>query len=544
MYYKNNNYKYIYMDEQETQVKVMSKSKTKMAIAVGFLGFAALAAGFAGLRTNNLKPDLVFVKATAVADGDMNKFSITIQNVGRATVTSPFVLNIKLGDHQNVIKNLKVLNPLSSSRRANYENLESESGSFDILVKNFKLGRGQSTTITYWFLIPSDYSVDYLPFTYNWDSTNVVSEPDESNTYKGKFDIIKMGLIKETFSTNSMISCQSDNDCGVGGGVSMCTNEQQVSEFSTGKCLATGVCEVVNTVGPCTDSSVSSTPSTKPDLIVEDISFTRVVTSTDNVIFKVTIKNIGEGKADATNTPLGLLAVQIERQSKITGDWMPVGVSGTFASVLNPGEETYLNSGVTLIDTAKIRLTVDLQNGSSYIVESDENNNQLTKDIEEFVPSDVLHPVATSISDPVLPDLIIQNFSITDSTYAGMKQVSVTIKNIGDAPALRPSTMHQNFGTFVVQLYFMNDNGSVYAFPQYLSSNIYYSTMNLATGKEMTISQEVQMNDTFLTSYDQIKMIVDWVEGSVTSVAPFTEPGRGYILESNEDNNEKTKRFR
>ena len=68
--------------------------------------------------------------------------------------------------------------------------------------------------------------------------------------------------------------------------------------------------------------------------------------------------------------------------------------------------------------------------------------------------------------------------------------------------------------------------------------------MNLATGKEMTISQEVQMNDTFLTSYDQIKMKVDWVEGSVTSVAPFTEPGRGYILESNEDNNEKTKRFR
>jgi len=31
------------------------------------------------------------------------------------------------------------------------------------------------------------------------------------------------------------------------------------------------------------------------------------------------------------------------------------------------------------------------------------------------------------------------------------------------------------------------------------------------------------------------------LDGSVVSVAPFTYPDKGYILESNEDNNELTK---
>jgi len=167
-----------------------------------------------------------------------------------------------------------------------------------------------------------------------------------------------------------------------------------------------------------------------------------------------------------------------------------------------------------------------------------------TTDAASTPVSDTVTSTPTATTVEPMPDLVIQNFNISDSPYAGRKNVSITIKNIGNAPALRPSTMHQNFGTFVVQLYFMHDDGSVYAFPQYLSSNIYYATMNLAAGKEMTISKDVQMADTYLTNFDQIKMKVDWVEGSVTSIAPFTEPGRGYILESNEDNNEKTKKFR
>ena len=527
------------MGEESTQVQTVVQSKTKMAIAVGFLGLAAFAAGFAGLRTSVSLPDLVFVKAGATTEEGMNKFSITLQNSGGTNVSSPFILNIKLGEQKNVVKTLKVLNPISKDVKESYENLESENGSFDILVKNYNLGRGQSTTITYWFVIPEDYEVDYLPFTYTWDSTNVVSEVSEvNNTYKGKFDIVKMGLIKKNSSDDSAISCQSSSDCGVGGGVSECTNEQQVSSFSTGKCLTTGFCEVVNTVGPCTDSSVSSTPLVKPDLIVEGISFTRVVTSTNDVMFKVLIKNIGEGKADAVNTPLGLFAVQLERQSKITGDWMPIGVSGTFASVLNSGEKTYLNSGVKLTDTNKIRVTVDLQNGSSYIVESDENNNQLTKNIDELVPADVLNSVATS---PALPDLIVKDFIVDRTNYVGMKHFDIVVKNIGNATAIRPIGMHQNFGTFVVQLYFLAEDGSTIT-TKWLSSDPYHtSSLSLVSGTELNISEDVQITDAIFNYSKKIKMKVDWLEGSVTSIAPFTYPGKGYILESNEDNNELTK---
>ncbi|MDD2656837.1 MAG: CARDB domain-containing protein [Patescibacteria group bacterium] len=530
------------MGEESTQVQTVVQSKTKMAVAVGFLGLAAFAAGFAGIRTNNLKPDLVYIKANATIEDGMNKFSITLKNAGSANVSTPFVLTIRLGENKNVVRNIKVLNSVSKDTRESYENLESENGSFDILVKNFNLARGQSTVITYWFVIPEDYGVDYLPFTYNWDSTNVVSEVSETNnTYKGKLDIVKMGLIKKSSSGGSAISCQSNNDCGVGGGVSECTNKQQTSSFSTGKCLTTGFCEVVNTVGPCTDSSVSSTPSVKPDLIVEDISFTRVVTSTNDVIFKVLIKNIGEGKADAINTPLGLFAVQLERQSKITGDWMPVGVSGTFASVLNPGEKTYLNSGVKLTDTNKIRVTVDLQNGSSYVVESDENNNQLTKKIDEFVPAEFLNPVAISTSESSLPDLIIQDFVVSRTNNLGEKHFDIVVKNIGNATAVRPTGMHQNFGTFVVQLYFIREDGSTIT-TKFLSSNPYRtSSLSLVSGAELNISEDIQITDAIFNYSKKVKMKVDWLEGSVTSVAPFTYPGKGYVLESNEDNNELTK---
>jgi len=424
------------MDDETTQVQVKSASKTKMAIAVGFLGLAALAAGFAGLRGSVLRPDLIHFMSTTAADGGLNKFSVTLKNVGGSDVRSPFILNIKLGDGVNVVRKIKVL---SDQTKEGYENLESDNGSFDILVTNYRLGRNQKTTITYWFVIPSDYNSDFLPLTYTLDTTNVVPESNElNNMYKGKFNIAQAGFIKDTayfygygynpvtgepnqpsygYGYNPVtgeINCQSSNDCGVGGGVGYCVNGQQTSTFSTGKCLSTGVCEVITTTNTCTDSNVSST---------------------------------------------------------------------AFASTT---------------------------------------------------------PVVDSTNIPALPDLVIKDFSVTRSSYAGMKHFTITINNIGNATAVRPSTMHQNFGTFVVQVYFIAEDGSVIASP-YLSSDLYYSSMSLAAGKGLTISKDMQLSDAILNASKKIKMKVDWLDGSVVSVAPFTYPDKGYILESNEDNNELTK---
>jgi len=145
----------------------------------------------------SLQPDLAYNTSSDTTDGKLNKFSVTLKNTGKANVTSPFVLNIKLGDGTNIVKSLKVLNPLSSSRRSNYENLESDNGSFDILVKNYRLRPGQSNTITYWFVLPSDYNSEVLPVVYTWDTTNAVTESNESNRVKQQFNIQNRGFLKE-----------------------------------------------------------------------------------------------------------------------------------------------------------------------------------------------------------------------------------------------------------------------------------------------------------------------------------------------------------
>ena len=364
------------MDEQQTQVQTVSASKTKMAIAVGFLGLAAFAAGFAGLRTSVSLPDLVFVKAGTTTEEGMNKFSITLQNSGKTNVSSPFILNIKLGDQKNIVKKLKVLNSVSGNNKGSYENLESETGSFDILVKNYNLGRGQSTTITYWFVIPGEYEADYLPFTYVWDTTNVVSEVNEANnTYKGKLDIVKMGLVKES-----------------------------------------------------------------------------------NVVYEVV----------TMDTPTSTTKIE------------------------------------------QIDLITSTSTSSSTVTEQ-------------------------------LPDLIVKDFIVDRTSYVGMKHFDIVVKNIGNATAIRPIGMHQNFGTFVVQLYFLAEDGSTIT-TKWLSSDPYHtSSLSLVSGTELNISEDVQITDAIFNYSKKIKMKVDWLEGSVTSIAPFTYPGKGYILESNEDNNELTK---
>lgn len=366
----------IIMGEESTQVQTVVQSKTKMAVAVGFLGLAAFAAGFAGIRTNIAKSDLLFEKSTVSTEGELNKFSITLKNAGSANVSTPFVLSIKIGENKNVIRNIKVLNPVSKDNKESYENLESENGSFDILVKNFNLARGQSTVITYWFVIPEDYDVDYLPFTYNWDSTNVVSEVSETNnTYKGKYNIVEMGLIKEkSFIEESTI----------------------------------------------TDTSTSTTKVEQIDLITS--------TSTS----------------------------------------------------------------------------------SSVMVEQ-------------------------------LPDLIIQDFTVSRTNYVGMRHFDIVLKNIGSIAAVRPTSMYQNLGTFAVQLYFISEDGSVSVSNKYFSSTINYSSLKLEPSAKLTISSDLQISDAIFNSYKKIKMKVDWLEGSIISIAPFAYPEKGYILESNEDNNELTK---
>ncbi|PJC53099.1 MAG: hypothetical protein CO029_04620 [Candidatus Magasanikbacteria bacterium CG_4_9_14_0_2_um_filter_41_10] len=471
------------MDEEQIQVQTVTVSKTKMAVAIGLLGISALAAGFAGVRFGNFKPDLIVAHVSENGNDQtqLNEFSITLVNKGRGTVTSPFVLNVTLGDGTNIVKNIKVSNPLSAKTKSSYQVLESDTGSFDILVKNYRLAPGQTDTITFWFVLPSDYNSDMLPITYTWDTTNVVSEISELNLLQQTFDIPQLGFIKEsapitnwclnlkencslsslgdTTSCDGMIypseekcqevaamydwapnpspkgfqytlvtstiaiACQSDSDCNPRSGSSECFNGQETSSFTSGTCLPVGFCEVVHTSGTCEDPNVAT-------------STTAFVTSTASA---------------ATSTS----------------------------------------------------------------------------------------PVANATNN--LPDLIVKDFTVTRSSNTGFEHFTIVIKNIGNATAVRPTSMHQNLGTFVVQLYFVDEHGVVTASNQFLSSDLYYSKLNLGPDKELTISKDLQIA---FGNYTKIKMKVDWLDGSITSiVAPFIYPDKGYIVESNEDNNELTKDF-
>jgi len=359
-----------------------------MAVAIGLLGLSALAAGFAGMRARaTYKPDIVFAKAGATTEDGMNKFSITLLNKGSVEVKSPFILNITLGGKKNPVYQMEVMNPPSKDVKGSTEKLESKLGSFDVLVKNYNLKPGESTTITYWFVIPSDYDKDDLPFAYTWDTTNLVDEKDEKNTYTGSFDIEKMGLVKEA-----------------------------------------AILEETPVPAPETVSATTTTPTT-------------------------------------TTTP----------------------------------EE----------DTA-------------------------IKDSSLPVP---------------MPDLVIEDFNITNSTIVGSKKFTVVVKNIGNATAQRPPEFYQNylyqsFGLVLIKFYFINENGEMVAHPAYINSKLYNSQNELAPGKSMTVSQDIPITDNYFSDYTKIKMKVDWLEGSIVNVSPFIYPNKGYILESNEDNNEMTKMIR
>ncbi|EKE07386.1 MAG: hypothetical protein ACD_18C00101G0002 [uncultured bacterium] len=54
-------------------------------------------------------------------------------------------------------------------------------------------------------------------------------------------------------TSTTAIVCQTNDDCGVGGGCSECVNGGQSCSASTGKCLSTGICEVNNTTQSCTN---------------------------------------------------------------------------------------------------------------------------------------------------------------------------------------------------------------------------------------------------------------------------------------------------
>jgi len=219
------------MDEENIQTKTVAVSKTKMAVAIGLLGLSALAAGFSGLRYGRFKPDLTFAHSSSNGNDltQLNQFSITFQNAGNASITSPFVLNIKLGyGTADVVKSIKVLNPVSDRIRGSYEILESDTGSFDVLVRNYNLDRGQTDTITFWFVIPSDYNSDKLPVEYTVDPTNTVSEADETNNrYKQKFDIAQSGLIQEAPPEFVRVVTALEDD-----GSSITTNDPEFSDVA------------------------------------------------------------------------------------------------------------------------------------------------------------------------------------------------------------------------------------------------------------------------------------------------------------------------
>ncbi len=362
------------MDEQQTQVQTVSVSKTKMAVAVGLLGLSALAAGFAGLRAGTTKADLFIAKTTSAKESDMNKFSITIENKGSATVSSPFVVHIQLGDGQNAVYSLKVMNPPSDTIRGSYENIESKDGEFDVLVKNFKLKRGQSTTLTYWFVIPSEYESESLTFDHTLDSTNLVSESNEDNNrYKGTYDIKQMELVRET---------------------TQATQDTVTAPMTTSTPTSTPPIEQLQQLEP------PPVIEKLPDLIIKDFTVTSS-TYPGQKHFNVVIKNIGDATANkiSMSSLHGTFQVQLyfvrEDGTTVSADKFLQSDTFYTAWSLLPNQELTISKDLPISfgNYTKIKMKVDWLEGSvtsiipflypekGYILESNEDNNEFTKAI-------------------------------------------------------------------------------------------------------------------------------------------------------------------
>src|SRR3989339_574771 len=198
------------MDEQQVQTKTLSKSKTKMAVAVGFLGLAALAAGFAGLKIKGQKPDLAFngagTNVVQTVDGEFNRFSYTMKNFGSGTNATPFQLNIKLGDgtSANSVKKVRFWKFIYSTLNepvGNYQVMNSDDGSFTLPLNNIVLAPGAENRVFYWFVLPSTYTASDLKVQYTVDYSNYVAESNENNNYMSQlFNIANSGLAFEESS--------------------------------------------------------------------------------------------------------------------------------------------------------------------------------------------------------------------------------------------------------------------------------------------------------------------------------------------------------
>jgi len=77
-----------------TQTKTKSITNTKMAVATAFLGFAAVAAGFFGTRGQGV--DLIIREVSFESEMYKNKVTLYYQNMGSASVTSPYNISVYL----------------------------------------------------------------------------------------------------------------------------------------------------------------------------------------------------------------------------------------------------------------------------------------------------------------------------------------------------------------------------------------------------------------------------------------------------------------
>ncbi len=84
-------------DQMATQTR--SVSKIAMAVAVGVLGIAAIAAGLVGSRAS-YKPDLIIRDLSYHNDDDIQKISVVYQNIGKASVTKPFNIAIRFDNDE------------------------------------------------------------------------------------------------------------------------------------------------------------------------------------------------------------------------------------------------------------------------------------------------------------------------------------------------------------------------------------------------------------------------------------------------------------
>ncbi len=168
----------------------------------------------------------------------------------------------------------------------------------------------------------------------------------------------------------------------------------QINCVNEGKVCINGAC-TLPPPDPLDEAygSPSSSLSLLPDLIVKDFTFTEADPGygTSTIQINIIIKNIGAAPAVAAEGAIDAFVTQafgVNADGSLSpGPGYPS--SNTGVEQLDPGEELLISfpehfPSSNLDKSPQIKIVVDEMFGISYIAESNENNNELTKSVSEL----------------------------------------------------------------------------------------------------------------------------------------------------------------